>query len=51
MVVDEGFGTGGSFIIDDIIVRGTALLATANAEVTKLDTYKDGENFVVKSSS
>lgn len=51
MVVDEGYGTGGSFIIDDIIIRGTPFLATTDADVAKIEAYKDGENFVVKSPS
>lgn len=49
MVVDEAGGTGGSFIIDDIIIRGTKTLATANVDKTKVETYKDGNDFVVKS--
>lgn len=51
MVVDEGFGTGGSFIIDDIIIRGTSTLATATADPAKIEAYKDGDNFVVTSPS
>lgn len=53
MVVDEGFGTGGGFIIDDIIVRGTAIETMANTELTQgnFNVYKDGNEFVVKSTS
>ncbi len=52
MVVDEGYGTGGGFIIDDIIVRGTPItMATADVNDSKIDVYKDGNDFVVKSSS
>lgn len=49
MVVDEGFGTGGSFIIDDIIVRGTPFLATSNTDLEKISAYRDGEDFTVTS--
>lgn len=51
MVVDEGYGTGGGFIVDDIIVRGTALLATANVDKANMEVHRDGADFVVKSSS
>jgi len=53
MVVDEGYGTGGGFIIDDIIVRGTPIstMAVANADKSKVDVYRDGGDFVVRSSS
>ena len=51
MVVDEGFGTGGGFIIDDIIVRGTPIvMATTDLEKNKINVYRDGNAFVVKSS-
>ncbi len=49
MVVDEGYGTGGGFIIDDIIVRGEKLLATSETVKSTIDAYKDGTDFVVKS--
>lgn len=52
MVVDEGYGTGGGFIIDDIIVRGTPIvMATSDLEKNKINVYRDGNAFVVKSSS
>lgn len=51
MVVDEGYGTGGSFIIDDIIIRGTALLSTSNVNAPKIEAFKDGENFAVTAPS
>lgn len=49
MVVDEGYGSGGGFIIDDIIIRGTKIPTAGTIEVNKnkLNAYKDGENFVV----
>lgn len=52
MVVDEGYGTGGGFIVDDIIVRGTPIVNMANDELNKshLVVYKEGKNFIVKSS-
>lgn len=52
MVVDEGYGTGGGFIIDDIIVRGTPIvMATADLDKNKWEVYRDGDSFVVKSSN
>lgn len=52
MVVDEGYGTGGGFIVDDIIVRGTAInLNTVESNKANVNVYKDGEEFVVKSST
>lgn len=53
MVVDEGYGTGGGFIIDDIIVRGTLIeeLGTSDLSGSGFKVYKDGGDFVVKSSS
>lgn len=51
MVVDEGYGTGGGFIIDDIIIRGTSSLATVDSALAKIETYRDGGNFVVTSSA
>ena len=51
MVVDEGYGTGGGFIIDDIIVRGTEItLGTSDLTQTGVQVYKDGNSFVVKST-
>ena len=51
MVVDEGYGTGGGFIIDDIIVRGTPIvMGTQDLNKSKIDVYKDGDAFVIKSS-
>jgi len=51
MVVDEGYGTGGGFIIDDIIVRGTPIvMGTQDMDKSKVEVYKDGDAFVVKSS-
>lgn len=37
MVVDEGFGTGGGFIVDDIIVRGTPI--STNKTLTVSNAY------------
>lgn len=53
MVVDEGYGTGGGFIIDDIIVRGTPIqvMATTDLEKSSLMVYKDGFDFVGKASN
>lgn len=53
MVIDEGYGTGGGFIVDDIIVRGTPIpdLATNDLDKASLKVYKDGNDFVVKSSA
>jgi hypothetical protein len=53
MVVDEGYGTGGGFIIDDIIVRGTPIEILANTDLEKgnFNVYKDGNEFVVKSTA
>lgn len=51
MVVDEGYGTGGSFIIDDIIIRGTKItLGTTNTEKKAIiETYRNGNDFIIKS--
>ncbi|WP_447951981.1 T9SS type A sorting domain-containing protein [Chryseobacterium koreense] len=52
MVVDEGYGTGGGFIIDDIIVRGTALsMATSEQDKNSIKVYQDHSEFVVSSNS
>lgn len=49
MVVDEGYGTGGGFIIDDIIVRGTPSLSTNEINASVINVYRDGEFFIIKS--
>lgn len=52
MVVDEGYGTGGGFIIDDIIIRGDQIeLGTEELNKSSFTVYKDGNNFVAKSTS
>ncbi len=52
MVIDEGYGTGGGFIIDDIIVRGTPIvMATADTDKSNINVYRDGDAFVIKSTS
>lgn len=52
MVVDEGYGTGGGFIVDDIIVRGTPIpMATTDTQKSKVQVYNDNSEFVIKSSS
>lgn len=52
MVVDEGYGTGGGFIIDDIIVRGTEIDMNVNEfDKSEFLVYKDGNDFIAKSNS
>lgn len=53
MVADEGYGSGGGFIVDDIIVRGTLIeeLATQDLNNASVKVYKDGGEFVVKSTA
>jgi len=51
MVVDEGGGTGGGFIIDDIIIRGDKITlgAVDLDKKTSVETYSDSNNFIIKS--
>lgn len=52
MVVDEGFGTGGGFIIDDIIIRGTQIeLGSEELNKSSFTVYKEGNNFIAKSTA
>lgn len=53
MVADEGYGTGGGFIIDDIVVKGTKIptAGTSNVNLSKTTIYKEGGDFVIKANA
>ena len=49
-VEDGGYGTYGSFIIDDIVVTGEAIpMAASDVNKASLSVYRDGDDFIVSS--